>query len=167
MTSLRLVPGLLAIVATLLASGGAVAEICFTDKECPEPECGGQICWMARMCRPVDSGVIGWCITDDDCKCKNLGARCESNWCTITSPAQVDGGGVAADAGSPPATTNDAGPGVTTSKGGCALGGGAPLSWLALMFAGAQLLARRRLATPVRCFEQIGQEHRGRTSAGS
>src|SRR6185295_3674694 len=50
--------GSLLAAAVWLAPRGAAAVVCVTDIDCPEPACGGQVCWMGRMCRPA-TGLRG------------------------------------------------------------------------------------------------------------
>jgi hypothetical protein len=72
---------------------------CFNDTDCPGSACGGQVCnWTLThpkpvgdkvfVCNPAGSqqpiGKDGWCTTDDNCKCANLGAKCNVPYCTFT-----------------------------------------------------------------------------------
>jgi hypothetical protein len=71
---------------------------CFKDTDCPQPYCGGQVCNWNKVsdrpmgdrfyqCNPAGSsptGQDGWCVTDDDCKCRGAGARCLAPYCSFT-----------------------------------------------------------------------------------
>jgi len=78
---------LLTGLAFLLVAGAAAAQsnptTCTNDDDCiATPECGGDVCeWSATgmKCKPAGGaakGADGWCTTDDDCKCKAMGATC-------------------------------------------------------------------------------------------
>jgi hypothetical protein len=74
---------------------------CFNDSDCPVNRCGGQVCnWTRTAQIPVGDkafacnaagsqqpvGKDGWCTTDADCKCANLGAKCIAPYCSFTRP---------------------------------------------------------------------------------
>ena len=71
---------------------------CFNDTDCPGSACGGQVCnWQLAHPKPVGDKVFvcnpaglqppgrdGWCTTNENCKCANLGAQCNAPYCTFT-----------------------------------------------------------------------------------
>ena len=73
---------------------------CFNDTDCPIAGCGGQVCnWNKTHPRPVGDkafvceqaglqppGFDGWCTTDENCKCRGLGASCVGVYCSFTKP---------------------------------------------------------------------------------
>ncbi|HEX2873157.1 MAG TPA: MYXO-CTERM sorting domain-containing protein [Polyangiaceae bacterium] len=91
------------VASTALAEG----EACYNDDDCPGTACGDAVCnWTktSKMpmgekgfyCNPAGTqtpvGKDGWCTTDDDCKCKALGAKCVAPYCTFTKPGDAPGG---------------------------------------------------------------------------
>jgi hypothetical protein len=125
---LRLTRGACAIALTL--SGSAFAQIdCTNDDDCPDTECGGQVCqWVdadTHTCMPAGSkpaGEDGWCTTDDDCKCMALGATCEAIYCSFTTPDDAPAGTGGGTSGSGGGTSGSGG--TTSGTGGSA--GSAP-----------------------------------------
>jgi MYXO-CTERM domain-containing protein len=122
------------VASTALADG----EACYNDDDCPGTACGDAVCnWTktAKMpmgekgfaCNPAGSqtpvGHDGWCTTDDDCKCKALGAKCQASmpsklpYCTFTKPGDAPGGGGSGTGGTGAGGTGTAG---TTSTAGTA-----------------------------------------------
>ena len=89
----------LAGLVCLLASGGARAQSCVNDIDCPDAACGGQVCDYSTgtpTCKAAGSqpkGMDGWCTQDSDCKCASLGAKCTGSlvYCTFTMPSQAPG----------------------------------------------------------------------------
>jgi hypothetical protein len=79
---------------------------CFNDTDCPNQECGGEVCnWnlispnpgvdKPYVCNPAGSqpkGQDGWCTTDENCKCFGLGARCIAPYCSFTKLSDAPGG---------------------------------------------------------------------------
>ena len=140
----RSVATLVGSVALLVAPAAfAVGEQCFNDTDCPNPACGGDVCnWgmphpMAMMDDPKPytcvaagstgkpKGSEGWCsnmMTHEHCKCKDLGAKCVSVYCTFTKPSDAPAGGGMSTGGSGTATagaaTGGAGTAGTTSSAG-------------------------------------------------
>jgi MYXO-CTERM domain-containing protein len=146
---------------TLLFASTAFAEgeACYNDDDCPGGglTCGGDVCnWTksnpnpdgmkAFTCNPAGSqtpvGKDGWCTTDDDCKCKSLGAKCVAPYCTFTKPSDAPAGSGGSGAGGSSGTagttstagtgtagtgtagTGTAGTGTGTAGTGPASGGG-------------------------------------------
>jgi hypothetical protein len=112
----------LAGLVCLLASGGARAQSCLNDIDCPDTACGGQVCDYTTgtpTCKAAGSqpkGMDGWCSQDSDCKCASLGAKCSSLvYCTFTLPSQAPGangghgGGAAGASGATGGTAGSAG----------------------------------------------------------
>jgi MYXO-CTERM domain-containing protein len=107
--------------AALLAAPAAFAagEPCFNDTDCAGGGmvCGGDVCnWnmlhaapvgdMKYTCNPAGTdakGMDGWCTStngNDNCKCKDLGAKCSGVHCTFTKPDQAPpGAGMAGSTG--------------------------------------------------------------------
>ncbi len=114
----------------LFASAFASAQTmsCVNDDDCPEPQCGGQVCdWnKGLLCYPAGqdpAGKDGWCSTTEDCKCKGLGAVCVGVYCTFTRPQDAPAsGGAAATSGGAAATSGGA---AATSGGAASASGGA------------------------------------------
>ena len=74
-----------------LSKADQSAASCDHDTECPDSQCGGQVCqWGAtHTCVAAGTdpqGEDGWCNTDDECKCKAAGATCNLTTlhCTFT-----------------------------------------------------------------------------------
>jgi hypothetical protein len=71
------------------------ATTCSYDTDCSDDSnggtvCGGLVCGSkTSKCLPASSDP-GFCGSDDDCKCKGLGAICDQDnlFCTITQPPQ-------------------------------------------------------------------------------
>jgi hypothetical protein len=92
----------------------AEGEACYVDTDCPGTACGDAVCnWAKTTTMPMDrkifycnpagtdaKGKDGWCETDDDCKCKGVGATCVGTYCTFTKPSDAPGGGGSAAGGS-------------------------------------------------------------------
>ena len=165
---------ILAALGCVLAAGSAQATACLNDVDCPEPACGGQVCdYIAaptQTCKPAGTqpkGSDGWCTTDDDCKCKSLGATCVSAFCTFTKPSDAPSGGggksggtagatgaagsTTAGTGGSPATGTGGSPAAGHSgsdggsSGGCSVAGSsAPVTWVALSVLGGLVVAVRR-----------------------
>lgn len=152
----RSVATLVGSVALLVAPAAfAVGEQCFNDTDCPNPACGGDVCdWsmmhpMAVMNDPKPytcvaagnkpKGMDGWCsntMTHEHCKCKDVGAKCVTVYCSFVTPAQAPAGsggtsaGGTGTAGAPPtagaatAGASTGGTGTTTppaDEGGCSI----------------------------------------------
>lgn len=76
---------------------------CFNDTDCPNSSCGGEVCnWTKThpapiadkvfVCDPAGlqaKGMDGWCTTDDNCKCRSLGARCIAPYCSFTKASDA------------------------------------------------------------------------------
>lgn len=108
---------------------------CFNDTDCPGLECGGMVCDWTRqapngdperpyLCVPAGSGpkgAEGWCTStngDDNCKCRDVGARCVGVYCTFTRPQDApSSGGSIGFAGSAPVA------GAKSVAGGSSVGG--------------------------------------------
>ena len=142
------------VASTALADG----EACYNDTDCPGTACGDAVCNWSRpatnptsdkpyYCNPAGTKPKksdGWCTTDDNCKCKSLGATCKASapYCSFTKPSDAPAGtsgsstgGAAPTAGTtstptagttstPTAGTASGGTGSTTpaaSSGGCSL----------------------------------------------
>ena len=126
------------VASTALADG----EACYNDSDCPGTACGDAVCnWTkyampavgmkAFACNPAGSqtpvNMDGWCTTDDDCKCKSLGAKCQAGnnipHCTFTKPGDAPAGSGGSAAGGSSAGGSSAGgstsaAGTTTSTAG-------------------------------------------------
>jgi MprA protease rhombosortase-interaction domain-containing protein len=163
---------LLSGLAFLLVAGAAAAQSnptsCTNDDDCiATPECGGDICdWSSTTspmkCRPAGTsakGMDGWCTTDDDCKCKAMGATCVTAFCTFTRPCDAPGaagcgsGGATGTGGSGATGTGGSGAtgtggtsgGDSGDSGGCSIAATAPTAGSALLIAiGLLAFARRR-----------------------
>jgi len=125
----------LAGLVCLLASGGARAQGCLNDIDCPDAACGGQVCDYSTgtpTCKAAGTqpkGQDGWCSQDSDCKCASLGAKCDSTlvYCTFTLPSQAPGaanGGHGGSAGAAGATGTGGAAGATGAAGASAQGTG-------------------------------------------
>src|SRR4051812_15509723 len=115
--------------------GGKMA--CVNDPDCPTATCGGDVCQygaVGQFCVPAGTdkkGHDGWCTTDDDCKCKSLGAKCVAAFCSFTLPKDAPAGAGTGGAGGSSATgsggdaTGTAGagtaPAAASDSGGCAI----------------------------------------------
>ncbi len=83
------------------------ASPCFNDTDCGGPQCGGDVCnWNIQSpyatvdkpytCNPAGTapkGMDGWCTSDENCKCRELGAKCVGVYCSFTKPSDAPGGG--------------------------------------------------------------------------
>jgi len=148
----------------LLGAGRAQAQApaCNVDKDCPgNPDCGGDVCTKSSggaMCTHAGevypSGIAdGYCLTDDDCKCKSLGATCLGLFCTFTLPPDGGAAGSTGTGGSTGAggSTGTGGSGTGSAGtsggggggGGCSVTGGPSLGWAGLALLGAALVRRR------------------------
>jgi hypothetical protein len=112
--------------AALLVSRAAAAQ-CTNDDECPDSACGGQICdWtMGRTCQPAHpdkQGTDGWCTTTDNCKCKGMGATCNTVYCTMTVPPAGSSGSGGSTAGSGGSSAGSGG--SSAGSGGSSAGSG-------------------------------------------
>ena len=131
----------------LLVAGRAHAQTmsCNTDKDCPNPACGGDVCIKSSggsHCAAANtegaSGFSdGWCAdadggaaNDNNCKCKAQGATCEGFYCSKTIPDDGGAGGTGGAAGTGGSGTGGSGTGTGGSgtggsaKGGSSGGGG-------------------------------------------
>lgn len=132
-------------VALLIAPAAfAVGEMCFNDTDCPNPDCGGDVCdWGTKhpmgtdklpyTCVPAGTdpkGSDGWCTFDMDapdphqhCKCRALGAQCKTVYCSFTKPDQAPPGagtggtGAGGTGGTTAGTTSTAGTAPTAGTG--------------------------------------------------
>jgi len=68
-------------------------------------------------------GQDGWCTTDADCKCKDMGATCVAAFCTFTRPCDAPNAGGCAAGGS--SGTGGSGTGGSTGTAGTSGGAGA------------------------------------------
>ena len=141
----------------LLGAGRAQAQApaCNVDKDCPgDANCGGDVCTKSSggaMCthagEAYPSGVAdGYCLTDDDCKCKSLGATCLGLFCSFTLPP--DGGsagtGGSTGTGGSGTGTGSAGTSGGGGGGGCSVTGAPSIGWASgLALLGAALIRRR------------------------
>jgi MYXO-CTERM domain-containing protein len=158
-------------LCTLMLAGTAAAAsnpaTCTNDDDCvATPQCGGDVCdWndstAGMKCKPAGSYpklMDGWCTTDDDCKCKDMGATCDGATlrCTFTRPCDAPSAGGCNTGGSSGTggSTGTGGSGATgtggtgggnSDSGGCSVSGGATADW-SLLLAGLGLLfaSRRR-----------------------
>jgi len=166
---------LLGSVTLLVASAAwAEGEACYNDDDCPNPACGGDVCnWLkaalkpdgrkAYYCQPAGKapkGSDGWCESDANCKCKDMGATCQIPYCTVVQPPAGAGGsasggaaaggsaaGGSATAGGAPATagapTSSAGTGTapttpaSSDSGGCSVSAPGNAGSAALLLAAA------------------------------
>lgn len=80
---------------------------CFNDTDCGGAQCGGDVCnWNIPLANPLDpnkpytcnpagtapKGMDGWCTSDENCKCRELGAKCAGVYCTFTQPSDAPQG---------------------------------------------------------------------------
>jgi len=122
----------LAALVCLLTSGGARAQSCVNDVDCPNAACGGEVCDYSTgtpTCKAAGSqpkGMDGWCTQDSDCKCASLGAKCDRSlvFCTFTKPSDAPGagngghgGGSGGSAGATGGTVGSAGAGRSSAQG--------------------------------------------------
>ncbi|HVZ74837.1 MAG TPA: hypothetical protein VHJ20_20790 [Polyangia bacterium] len=121
-----------AIVAGVLAfAGRANAAGCVNDVDCSNAACGGDVCSYATSppsCVAAGTGskgADGWCTTDDDCKCKSLGAKCKGVYCSFTLMKDAPAGaGGSTGTGGATATGGSTGTGGSTAAGGSTGAGG-------------------------------------------
>ena len=121
----------LAALVCLLASGGARAQSCVNDVDCPNAACGGEVCDYSTgspTCKAAGSqpkGMDGWCTQDSDCKCASLGAKCDQSlvFCTFTKPSDAPGAGNGGHGGSGSAGATGTG-GSSVGSGGATGAGG-------------------------------------------
>ena len=168
MTTIRRYFGVIGLFAVALFAPQVARAACVNDTDCPDAQCGGQICDWSKLpqtpqtCTPAGTqpqGTDGWCTTDADCKCKTEGATCLNSQCTRTLPMSAGNGGAtgtagtgSSAAGSSAAGSSAAGASSTTDSSsgssGCSFAGGAPRGSLGLAFGAACALgmlgARRR-----------------------
>jgi MYXO-CTERM domain-containing protein len=163
-TKWMLLTGLFCLFAAGTAAAQANPPTCTNDDDCiATPECGGDICDWSNLaagmhCKPAGvgpKGQDGWCTTDDDCKCKAMGATCVGAYCTFTRPCDAPGqtgcaaGGASGSAGSTGSggSTGAGGAGGSGGgdSGGCSIAATAPAG-ASVLLAGLGLLvfARRR-----------------------
>lgn len=130
---MRAVTSALTLGFWLLTSAAAARPIvyqsCFNDTDCAGPQCGGAVCDWTQLspnadpekpyvCVPAGSGpkgAEGWCTStngDDNCKCRDLGAKCVGVYCTFTRPEDAPTGG-----------TSSSVAGATSIAGGSSAGG--------------------------------------------
>jgi hypothetical protein len=160
MATIRRYFGVIGFFAAALFAPHAAQAACTNDVDCPDAQCGGQVCdWtnLPMTCKPAGTqpqGTDGWCTADTDCKCKGDGATCVNNQCTRTLPKGAGGGGASGSggsAGSSAAGTSAAGTSSSTDSSsgssGCSLAGGTRHGSLGLLGAACALGligARRR-----------------------
>lgn len=134
------VVALLLLPAAPAVARPIVTEPCFNDTDCGGPECGGWVCdWNQispfamgdKMYTCVPPGISpkgndGWCTTDDNCKCRSLGAKCAGVRCSFTRPEDAPNGGGAASSGGTPSAGAPAAGGLVSSGGAPSRGGSAP-----------------------------------------
>ena len=159
----------------LLAAGTAAAQSnptsCVNDIDCvATPACGGDVCdWnnsaAGMKCKAAGSYpalMDGWCTTTDDCKCKDMGATCDTanlrctftracdapgaGGCSSTGTAGNGGGGSGGGAGGGAGSSGSAGTsgGGGGDGGGCSISGGETAGLSALFAALGLLVAFRR-----------------------
>ena len=156
---------LLTAITCLFAAGTASAQsnpaTCVNDIDCiATPQCGGDICDWSNIaagmhCKPAGSqpkGQDGWCTTDADCKCKDMGATCVAAFCTFTRPCDAPSAGGCAAGGST-GTGGSGGSSATGTAGtsgggggggGCSIGATAPTASSVLLVALSLLFVSRR-----------------------
>ena len=156
---------LLTAITCLFAAGTASAQsnpaTCVNDIDCiATPQCGGDICDWSNIaagmhCKPAGSqpkGQDGWCTTDADCKCKDMGATCVAAFCTFTRPCDAPRAGGCAAGGST-GTGGSGGSSATGTAGtsgggggggGCSIGATAPTASSVLLVALSLLFVSRR-----------------------
>lgn len=123
----------LLVLAAPAAARPIVIEACFNDTDCGGLECGGWVCdWNQLSPNPVGDKVYtcvppgtqpkgqdGWCTTDDNCKCRSLGAKCLGVYCTFTRPEDAPyAGGTGSSSGGAPATGGMVSSGGAASRAG-------------------------------------------------
>jgi hypothetical protein len=124
---------LAALVVMLAAAGSAHASPpCMADTDCPNPECGGEVCTRSSglfSCNAANtqgaSGANdGWCADangnadDSKCKCRGMGATCNGLYCTFTVPPGGTGGGAGGSTGTGGSASGGTSGGSTSSGGG-------------------------------------------------
>lgn len=122
----------LAGLVCMLTSGGARAQSCVNDVDCPDAACGGQVCDYSTgtpTCKPAGGqpkGTDGWCTQDSDCKCASLGAKCDQSlvFCTFTKPSDAPGAGNGGHGGGSAGAAGATGAGGAQGTGGSAQGTG-------------------------------------------
>src|SRR5450432_2386864 len=173
MATIRRYFGVIGFFAAALFAPHIARAACTNDTDCPDTECGGQICdWtsLPQTCKPAGTqpqGMDGWCTTDADCKCKGECATCVNSQCTRTLPKSAGNGGASGTAGtgssaagSSAAGSSAAGASSSTDSSsgssGCSIAGGAggtPRGSLGLALGAACALGllgtRRRKRAPV------------------
>ena len=141
-TTLMMLTGLVCLFAAGTAAAQSNPTTCTNDIDCiATPQCGGDVCdWSDisnHKCKPAGTaakGADGWCTSDDDCKCKALGATCVSAYCTFTRACD------APDAGACP-TGGTGGTGTAGTSGGGGSGGGCSVAATAPTGASTLLVA--------------------------
>ncbi len=163
MATIRRYFGVIGFFAAALFAPHVAQAACTNDVDCPDAQCGGQVCdWtnLPMTCKAAGTqpqGTDGWCTVDTDCKCKSDGASCVNNQCTRTLPKGAGAGGASGAGGS--AGSSAAGSSSTSTAGsssstdsssgssGCSLAGGTRRGSLGLLGAACALGlmgARRR-----------------------
>ena len=153
---------LLTAITCLFAAGTASAQsnpaTCVNDIDCiATPQCGGDICDWSNIaagmhCKAAGSqpkGQDGWCTTDADCKCKDMGATCVAAFCTFTRACDAPDAGPCAAGGSGGGGSGGTGTAGTSGGsgggGGCSIGATAPTASSGLLVAlGLLFVSRRR-----------------------
>ena len=160
MTTFRRYFGVIGLFAVALFAPHVARAACTNDSDCPDAQCGGQVCdWtsLPQTCKAAGTqpqGMDGWCTTNDDCKCKGEGATCVNSQCTRTLPMSAGNGGATGTAGTGSSAAGSSAAGSSSSSdsssgsSGCSFAGGAPRGSLGLAFGAACALgllgARRR-----------------------
>src|SRR5947209_1641679 len=91
--------GVLGLLLAATSVSHVARAACLNDVDCPDTQCGGQVCdWttLPQTCKPAGTqpqGTDGWCTADTDCKCKSEGATCVNSQCTRTLPKSAGNGG--------------------------------------------------------------------------
>jgi hypothetical protein len=95
------------VLAQAAAARPIVSTGCFNDTDCGGPQCGGDVCnWSIPLPNPGDpdkpytcnpagtspKGIDGWCTSDENCKCRELGAKCVGVYCSFTKPSDTPQG---------------------------------------------------------------------------
>ena len=159
---------LVGLLAAFLATEGTARAACVNDIDCPDTACGGQVCSYAGAtptCVPAGTGqkgMDGWCTAangDNDCKCKALGAKCETVYCTFTKPSDAPASGAGGTTGSAGSSaggsTGTAGSGTdggtkpASSSSGCSVASstsGSLGALVGLALVAGRLVRRRRRA---------------------
>jgi|SRR5450432_600907 len=108
MATIRRYFGIIGFFVVALLAPQVARAACVNDTDCPDAQCGGQICDWSKLpqtpqtCKPAGTqpqGIDGWCTTDADCKCKTEGATCVNSQCTRTLPMSAGNGGASGTAG--------------------------------------------------------------------